>query len=638
MSYFPLMVIIIYLFLINIFSSTPCSNYSNPSYGFMNADNNLIILNSIQDKKELRIYQKDTNLNSYQLNTTLNLKQFPVNEPISIDINNLYHFYDESNGEVIFFNDEYYSIHKYSKQYYFFYDYYFSFIDNNIFIIPHFSIVNNYIEIFQFNYTKEPKFISLNNCTIKTNSIDSNPIKYLKCISTNNNIICGYILSISFSSEIDNFLIFFIDSNYNKTEDIKIYEYKISLISMVKKRWLELVPIGNEKLLFCTLNDNNDILCGLAQIEQNYNITVLKKPEIIFFSLSKDDLFQNFCSVLILNNNEVIMGCKIGNNIRIKRITINNNKIIKNHIYTNTIDCKKINNFQMLKDNDNYLILLVNYNSTLGKINNEFHYFGYSTCNDINQTIYNGEKTKLSFNDMSPIINFEQNLNDIVFIFDNMELVSLITTRENTIVSNKTYNKNEIYFKLNSTNFDYIKNNSVYSVIYSNNINEALAQRCHLTLSFNNCSSKCDLCTKDGKCYDKYWNKIVDDSDISDIPYNSDNKIPTKSSKIIYIIIGIIIFIIFIIIVIACIYLCNKNRNNNFIQNNDFIQPQNPLIYDNNNYNKKKNQNYYNNNNNQNYYNNQHQKPVDDFTKGNELIDQNLSNQDMGAPTPYYSS
>ena len=228
------------------------------------------------------------------------------------------------------------------------------------------------------------------------------------------------------------------------------------------------------------------------------------------------------------------------NNIRIKKITINNNNIIKNDIYTNTVNCQQIKNFQMLKDNNNNLILLVNYNSTLNEIHNEFHYFGYSTCNDITQTIYNGEKTKLNFNDMKPIINFEQNVNDIVFIFDDMELVSLITTGEYAIVTNKTYNKNEIYFKLNTTNFDYIKNNSVYSVIYSNNINEKLAQICHLNLSFHNCSTKCNLCTNDKKCYDKYWN-IIEDEENSD---NSEDK--NSNQKTNYTIIWIIVIVVFL--------------------------------------------------------------------------------------------
>ena len=156
----------------------------------------------------------------------------------------------------------------------------------------------------------------------------------------------------------------------------------------------------------------NQILCGLAQIKNNFNITVLKTPEIIFDSLSKEEpKFHN----IILNNNEAVLGCRIGtNNIKMKKITINNNIIIKNDINSITIDCKKINHFQMLKDNYSTLMLVVNYNTTSNKIQNEFYYFGYSTCQDITQTIYNGEKTKLYFNVMLPIMNFKLYLDDIV--------------------------------------------------------------------------------------------------------------------------------------------------------------------------------------------------------------------------------
>ena len=622
-TYFPLMILILFLLINNIFSSTPCSDYSNPSYGFINVDNDLIILNSVKDKKELRIYKKDTNLNNYQLNTTLNLIQFPVNESIYIDINNLYHVYDKSNGEVIFFNDEYYSIYNYSyPSYNYFYDFYFSCIENNKFIIPNFFIEKK-IEIFQFNYDNETKFSLLSNIPIKTSSSDTYPIKYLKCISTNNHNICGYILSTSLTANYESLILFFIDSNYNKTEDIKIYEYKLSTLSILNKRWLELIPIGSEKLLYCVLNDNNEILCGLGKIEKNFNITVLKAPEIIFDSLSKDNdkpVFHN----IILNNNEVVLGCRTNKkNLKIKKITINNNVITKNEIAAYTLNVNIINHFQMLEDNNNNLMLLVNYNTTSNKIVNVFYYLGYSTCQNITQTIYNGEKTKLNFDVMLPIVNLNQINHDIVFMFDNKELVSLITTNGSGIVTNQTYKKTEIYFKLNSTNFDYIKNKGVYSVIYSNNINENLAQKCSLNLKFYICSSSCDLCTSDGKCYDKYWNRIY-----HDIPDSSDKENEAQNSNSSYAVI-VIFVIIFIIMLIACIFFCRKKNNNiDYAKNNDFIQPQNPLINDYNNYNYNNNQNY--NNNNQNYNNNS-AKRYDNYPYPR-------SDQDLNAPNPYYSS
>ena len=72
------------------------------------------------------------------------------------------------------------------------------------------------------------------------------------------------------------------------------------------------------------------------------------------------------------------------------------------------------------------------------------------------------------------IINFKQDDEEnIIFIFNDTELLSLLKKKNNeTIKSNKTYNKNDIYFKLNTTIFDYIKNKGQYSVIYSNALNE----------------------------------------------------------------------------------------------------------------------------------------------------------------------
>ena len=138
--------------------------------------------------------------------------------------------------------------------------YHFSFLDNNRFIVPNF-LSNNKIEILEFNYNNEPIFQLLANFTIKTSSsIALNPIKYLKCISTNNNIICGYIFTISIAYDYESLMIFIIDSNYKKTENIKIYEYKIeSSLAIVEKGWLELIPLDNEKLIFCVLNGNKKL-------------------------------------------------------------------------------------------------------------------------------------------------------------------------------------------------------------------------------------------------------------------------------------------------------------------------------------------------------------------------------------------
>ena len=68
----------------------------------------------------------------------------------------------------------------------------------------------------------------------------------------------------------------------------------------------------DEKLLFCIINDKTQILCGLAHIGENLNVTLLTKPEIIFDSLSHETYIfcKSSCSAFLLNNDEVTMAVK----------------------------------------------------------------------------------------------------------------------------------------------------------------------------------------------------------------------------------------------------------------------------------------------------------------------------------------
>ena len=624
------MSIIIFLFLINnILTLTPCSDYLSPSYGFMNEENDLLILNSIKDKKELRIYKKDINKNNYQLNSTIYLKDFPSNKSIIIEENNIYHVYDKYNGEIIYFNEEYYSSYKYSPL-----DVYkeniVSFLDNNKFIISVFNIIYSQINIFQFLLNNQNKFNNTKTINRRDISYPDN-IKIFKCISIKNNTICGYIYSDSDSKK-DFFYMFILDSNNTKNgEDTKIYEYDASsAFAPYTKKWIELIPMGDEKVGYCVLNDNKQIYCGLVQIQNNLDIKIINAPVIIFDSLSKEKylyLFENLCKYLKLNDNEFVIGCRVDNSraeknlIRIKKITINNTSFIQDE-FTTFFNCTEIKYFEILKDNDNNFILLLNHNIYSNITVNEFHYYGYSTCKDIANTIYNGEKTKLDF-DVFPTVNFNQSfedINNIVFIFNDTELVSLISDKEGIITPNKTYNKNEIYFLLDSKNFDYIKNESIYSVIFSYNINENLSQRCHLDLDFYECESMCDLCTKDGKCYDKNWDEI--DNDTKD----ENDK---KSNVLVIIIISFVIIFIIVVVFVCIRKYINKNQqfndqnNNALIQSNDFIQNKTPIVYDNNYNNNQPQLQYHNNDNNysQNY---------------NQIYEKN-NNQNLDAPKPYYS-
>lgn len=60
----------------------------------------------------------------------------------------------------------------------------------------------------------------------------------------------------------------------------------------------------------------------------------------------------------------------------------------------------KENYIEMLNDNNENLILLINHNNSLYLTEKNIKYYGYSTFKDINRDIYNGEVTKIDFDDM----------------------------------------------------------------------------------------------------------------------------------------------------------------------------------------------------------------------------------------------
>lgn len=67
--------IIIFIFLIEkICSLTPFSNDENPSYGFINSKNDLLILN--KNNKKLTTFKKDKYIDNYKLSSTIELENY----------------------------------------------------------------------------------------------------------------------------------------------------------------------------------------------------------------------------------------------------------------------------------------------------------------------------------------------------------------------------------------------------------------------------------------------------------------------------------------------------------------------------------------------------------------------------------
>ena len=75
----------------------------------------------------------------------------------------------------------------------------------------------------------------------------------------------------------------------------------------------------------------------------------------------------------------------------------------------------------------------------------DFRELSYSRCNDVSQTIYNGNKINLKFG-ISRSIN--DNKDNVIIINNGKELNSLVVGKgENKINTSESYNISDIYFK-----------------------------------------------------------------------------------------------------------------------------------------------------------------------------------------------
>ena len=172
--------------------------------------------------------------------------------------------------------------------------------------------------------------------------------------------------------------------NITKTKTNKLFEFRN--LGFFEKIFLKIIVLNEEKILFFFSNDKNQIICMLTKIINNIEIISLKNITIFNSFLLDKKNPQNSCSHIVLNNNKIIFGC-IPNSysskydsIQIAKITINNNEINTEFDYLKIYDIFNIKNyysFQFLKDNNDYLILLIDYEDYSYKRQNGFHYFGY---------------------------------------------------------------------------------------------------------------------------------------------------------------------------------------------------------------------------------------------------------------------
>ena len=582
----------------NIFCLTPCSTSSRISHGFISPENELIIFNLEKNDKILQIYNKDDS-KEYKIKSTINLIELPLNNSnessIDFDLDSSYHavYHDISKEEIIYFNKKYYFSQVLPFKVTSFYkEKHLSYIGNNSFVYldSDISTILNIIIIqFNLNLENEDKYSVLKKIKINSYLIATLKTTFqCEILKNSKYIVC--IHSEALTEVVYSLII--LDSNYNVIYDKKIYEDPSTYVLF--DPYGKIIPLNDQKFIIYYSIQNN-IYIGLGQILSNSNINIKIEKMELFSSVK-----PKINSELVVNDNNIILGFKeykennkqSSNRIIMKmvNITLVNNNLVKDYFDLN-IHVNDLLNIQFLEDNTGNVLFLMNYNSS-SVVKNGYQDFEYSTCSNFVTKIYNGETTRLSFNNnIIPRFNTRERVNDIIFAF-NGNLSSLLSEKYNPIKSGNIYNKNNIYFKLDPNDYEYIKNNSVYSVIYTTNFDEEKSQRCYLNLSFYSCPSLCELCSNNSKCYDRYWN-IIDQKEQS-----NDSNSETKTNFISTFVFIIIIFIIILICIAVSYMLCCKNRNNiNIpIANNN----QDQAIINEYNYPSKPNQNLnnYNNNNN----------------------------------------
>ena len=560
-------------------------NTENLLSGYITPENNMLIFStSINKNLGLYKYEMDKNKSLYTKGYELKLTQFSSNS--SEIFEDFYFHFDYINSSIInitIFNEKYFLSYTYNK----------SLECNHISIdvigqnkLAIFYDYKNYskynISIATFDYKNMSIYIQ------KSYSIDRADNCNCYCTSTsNNNIVCGlvreynnngdkffYNYSLILLQEDSRIKIIDINSSYNKNK------LKYGLFNYY---FFKLIPLENNRIIYCypdhlfkySQKNNININCGLVQIRNNSNIVIIIKNQRINNNVVSGNFFYryNFDGIK-LNDNEVVIAFIIefhyDEYLRIIfKLKISNNNgseytFLTEANYLN-LGKKIINNkhnyLQLLKNKNNDLIYLIIFNN-----NAQFHELGYSFCENNTQTIFNGDKKNIFF-DMFPALYKAYN-NNIIFL-NEKKLNSLIYMNGKEINNFEVYDKNEIYFKLSLKDFNDIKKDGEYKIIFSNILNENKSQICQLILEFEECDSNCEICTE-SQCYDHNWINV----------YETETK---KLIIIISVFIFSMVFIIIGLIIVSFIYTFRKRqrylpRRNNNNQNDMLLNGNNNNI------------------------------------------------------------
>ena len=226
------------------------------------------------------------------------------------------------------------------------------------------------------------------------------------------------------------------------------------------QNFIKLIPLSDEKLIYCH-NDydnspaNTKIRCGLAQFQNNDIIinSSIDASKYVNSEFNRNYIKKNSFDGVKINDKEVILSYYIHEIERIDKqhnnfydffyytkITIaDNNKLQKETNYYNYSSSQQSDfySLSLLKNSDDNLVSI-----TVVKAQAQFKEYGYSTCEDTNIYLYNGDPIYIKFN-LNSLFG-----NDIIFLNKNNQEIHSIFNESfsqpiNYLVK---YNKNNIRY------------------------------------------------------------------------------------------------------------------------------------------------------------------------------------------------
>lgn len=574
----------VYLLIILFFNYITCLDipgtfsYFDLLSSYMTPKNDMLVY--IKNSSSLYKYYYNSKMPFYTNRVLLKTKEFPKNETIEDIYFNFRHL-NYSTINITYFNENYASYYIYNAD-----------IENNmscghislkvieknkliLFLYPKNYTIQNYstINIVEFDSKSKEKLKVKKQYFFKALSLDA----IANCVNTvGDNIICGLIEYGKNGTKAFEFsLMYFSESEQSPT--------RVSIINQTNYYtyirhatdldflfyFMKLFLLSKEKIIFCYNVDDNynsKIKCGFAQDKNN--TMIINNPFDLTKETTKEKDFEYikrnaFNGVKISDTQIIFSFFNYGKKyIEYFNITLNNNMIHNiEPSYDSSVSLTGVYLLNLLKNNDDNLVSII-----VGYSKAQFKEYGYTTCKDSYNYLYNGEQKLLSFNNINSLFKTGSE-NTVIFLNNNQKLYSIIDTASNKQINYLVkYDKSRIKYIYNSNDYYNIKNNRM-RLQFTSGLNEKKHQTCELILSFNRCSrTECEICKSYYDCYDRYWNTIAPPKEPINVNVNT-----TDFQKYFFIlplsILAMLIVLIFFTFAKCCVKEPLPNYGGNLIQN-----------------------------------------------------------------------